>query len=230
MEVYVIFTYNVYKLDHFASCIVYFRYEITSKTLKSTVYKVNVFCKIHEIWVKTFEDIAPRTVPDRQTDRLTWVFIELLAAAKMHKAWMTCEALYRHYTKNSWSDCTIHIWDIGMIIKWKHFPRYWPFVRGIHRSPVNSPHEGQWRGALMFSLICARINSWVNNGEAGDLRRHRAHYDVTVMVQQIVQVQDHLMHERMNRYARSYVCVPVTCNVRQELCSGLILGLRPANE
>ena len=38
------------------------------------------------------------------------------------------------------------------VIKWKHFPRYWPFVRGIHRSPVNSPHKGQWRGALMFSL------------------------------------------------------------------------------
>ena len=34
---------------------------------------------------------------------------------------------------------------------------------------------------LMFSLICTRINGWVNNGEAGDLRRHRAHYDVTVM-------------------------------------------------
>ena len=46
------------------------------------------------------------------------------------------------------------------VIKWKHFPRYWPFVRGIHRSPVNSPHKGQWRGALMFSLICARINDW----------------------------------------------------------------------
>ena len=41
------------------------------------------------------------------------------------------------------------------VIKWKHFPRYWPFVRGIHRSSVNSPHKGQWRGALMFSLICA---------------------------------------------------------------------------
>ena len=42
------------------------------------------------------------------------------------------------------------------VIKWKHFPRCWPFVRGIHRSsPVNSPHKGQWRGALMFSLICA---------------------------------------------------------------------------
>ena len=63
----------------------------------------------------------------------------------------------------------------------KHFPRYWPFVRGIHRSPVNSSHKGQWRGALMFSLICAWINSWVNNHEAGDLRRHRANYDVMVM-------------------------------------------------
>ena len=38
-----------------------------------------------------------------------------------------------------------------------------------------------WRGVLMFSLICAWINSWVNNREAGDLRRHRAHYDVIVM-------------------------------------------------
>ena len=67
------------------------------------------------------------------------------------------------------------------VIKWKHFPCYWPFVRGIHRSPVNSPHKDQWRGALMFSLICVWINGWVNNGKAGDLRRYRAHYDVTVM-------------------------------------------------
>ena len=67
------------------------------------------------------------------------------------------------------------------ITQWKHFPRYWPFVRGIHRSPVNSPHKGQWRRALMFYLICAWINGWVNNREAGDLRRHRAHCDVTVM-------------------------------------------------
>ena len=67
------------------------------------------------------------------------------------------------------------------VIKWKHFPRYWPFVRGIHRSPVNSPHKGQWRGALIFSLICVWINGWINNGEAGDLRRQLAHYDVIVM-------------------------------------------------
>ena len=67
------------------------------------------------------------------------------------------------------------------VIKWKNFPHYWPFVWVIHRSPVNSLHKGQWRGALMFSLICARINGWVNNGEAGDLRRHQAHYDAIVM-------------------------------------------------
>ena len=68
------------------------------------------------------------------------------------------------------------------VIKWKHFPRYWPFVRGIHRSPGNSPHKGQWGGALMFSLICGWINDWVNNREAGVLRSQRGHYDVTVLL------------------------------------------------
>ena len=68
------------------------------------------------------------------------------------------------------------------VIKWKHFPRCWPLVRRIHRSPVNSPHKGQWREALMFSLIRVWINGWVNNREAGDLRRYRAHYGVIVML------------------------------------------------
>ena len=66
------------------------------------------------------------------------------------------------------------------VIKWKHFPRYWPFVRGIHRSLVNSPHKGQWRRVLMFYLIWT--NDWVNNRDAGDLRRHCTHYNVTVMI------------------------------------------------
>ena len=69
---------------------------------------------------------------------------------------------------------------------WRHqmetFSALLAICVGIHRSPVNSPHKGQWRGAFMFSLICAWINDWMNNGEAGDLRRHRAHYDVTVMM------------------------------------------------
>ena len=66
------------------------------------------------------------------------------------------------------------------VMKWKHLPRYWPFVREI--SPVNSPHKGQWRGALLFYLISASINRRVNKREVGDLRRHRAHYDVIVML------------------------------------------------
>ena len=67
------------------------------------------------------------------------------------------------------------------VITWKHFPRYWPFVWGIYRSPMNSAHKSQWRRALICSLMCVWINGWVNNREACDLRRHRAHYDVTLM-------------------------------------------------
>ena len=72
---------------------------------------------------------------------------------------------------------------ISVILSWWRHPmetlsRCLPFVWGIRRSPLNSPHKGQWRGALMFSLICAWINGCVKNREAGDLRRHRAHYDV----------------------------------------------------
>ena len=94
------------------------------------------------------------------------------------------------YLSPSFNDTTVEAWEWlsnfiahfhDDVIKWKHFPRYWPFVRGIHRSPVNSAHKGQWRGALMFPLICVWINGWVNNREAGDLRRKQAHYDVIVM-------------------------------------------------
>ena len=68
------------------------------------------------------------------------------------------------------------------IIKWKHFRRYWTIVWGIYRSLVNSPHKGKWCGALRFSLICAWIKSWVNDHEAGHLRRYCTHYDVIVLV------------------------------------------------
>ena len=68
---------------------------------------------------------------------------------------------------------------------WRHqmdtILRYWPFMRGIHRSPVDSSHKGQWREALLFSLICAWTIGWANNRDASDLRRHSCHYYVTVM-------------------------------------------------
>ena len=71
-----------------------------------------------------------------------------------------------------------HAHDGG--IKWKHFPRYWPFVRRIHRSRW-IPRTKASDAELWFFFICARINGWVNSGEAGDLGRNCAHYDVNVM-------------------------------------------------
>ena len=66
--------------------------------------------------------------------------------------WLFCFALIPPKNESRYPD------NHDDVIKWKHSPRYWPFVRGIHRSRVNSPHKGQWRGALIFSLICACIN------------------------------------------------------------------------
>ena len=67
------------------------------------------------------------------------------------------------------------------VIKWKHFPCYWHFVRWIHRSPVDSHHKYQWRGTLSFSLIWSWTNGWASNRGTGDWKCHRSHYDVTVM-------------------------------------------------
>ena len=65
-----------------------------------------------------------------------------------------------------------------------------PLWGGIHRSPANSPHKGQWRGPLMFSLLCAWTNGSANNRDAGDLQRHHTHYDVVVMVNLDMDMQD----------------------------------------
>ena len=75
---------------------------------------------------------------------------------------------------------------------------YCPFLLGIRRSRVNSPHKDQWRGALMFSLICAWTNSWSNNQDANDLRRHRAHYDVSVMRNGIMTNQNKSPRNRLH--------------------------------
>ena len=93
----------------------------------------------------------------------------------------SCLFLWYRFVVKSYENASMPWSHHDDVIKWKHFPRYWPFVRGIHRSPVNSAHKDQWRGTLMFSLTCVWINDWVNNREAGDLRRHRGHYDINVM-------------------------------------------------
>ena len=63
----------------------------------------------------------------------------------------------------------------------------------------NSSHKGQWCGALKFSLTCAGINGLVNNREAGDLRRHRAHYDVIVMALFAVSLNELFNQQSINQ-------------------------------
>ena len=109
---------------------------------------------------------------------------------------------YRRTMKNDFKRIN-HMHDD--VIKWKHFPRNWPFVRGIHRSP----HKGQWRGALMFSFIYAWINDWVYNREAGDLRRQCGHYDVIVMG-----ILRGILYETTNRYV--VFCVVVAMSSEQD--------------
>ena len=80
-----------------------------------------------------------------------------------------------------------HHWQKHTCISWwRHqmetFSAFLALCAGNSPVPVNSPHKGQWRGALMFSFMYAWINDWVNNREAGDLRRQRGHYDVIVML------------------------------------------------
>ena len=74
---------------------------------------------------------------------------------------------------------------LSMVSWWRHqmetFYALPAHCAGIHRLPVNPREKGQWRRALMVHLICAQTNTWKNNGEAGDLRRHRGHYDDTIM-------------------------------------------------
>ena len=97
---------------------------------------------------------------------------------------MRCQDIVPHVVCNRYNyikSCSLMSMHHGDVIKWKHIPRYCPIVRGIHRSPLNSPYKGQWCEALIFCLICVWINNWVNNHEASCLRCHRVHYDFTVI-------------------------------------------------
>ena len=73
-------------------------------------------------------------------------------------------------------------WHHDAVIKWKHFPRYWP-LRGEFSGPCEFPTQRPVTRSVDVFLICAWINSWANNREAGGLGRHRAQYDITIMTQ-----------------------------------------------
>ena len=90
------------------------------------------------------------------------------------------------------------------VIKWKHIPPYRPIVRIIYRLPANFPRKCQWHRALMFSFICAWINGRVSNSKVGVLRRHRAHYDPTVMQSFVNQRGSSLIFLKIAVYIMKY--------------------------
>ena len=96
------------------------------------------------------------------------------------------------YTRPQQIHCWLHVRNKAWFFKvyflitwWRHQMETFSALLALcmENWPVTGefPLKGQWRGALIFSLICAWINGSVNNREAGDLRRHHPHYDVTVM-------------------------------------------------
>ena len=152
------------------------KYTRWNTVLQTYLYsKVRVNGKIHEDPTVVFAFMYIASVSDHYqhysflflTHFLFWWFLYFISSSKrMYKLFPLSPHLFMVHND---------------VIKWKHFPRYWPFVRGIHRSLVNSPNKGQWHGSLMFPLICVWTKGWANNREAGDWRRHCAHYDVIVM-------------------------------------------------
>ena len=90
----------------------------------------------------------------------TWTLLSgcmyILSDMLYHQA--VCRFIFFHILQYHFTFTEAVLWFPHVhddIIKWKHFPRYWSFVQGIHRSPMNSPHKGQWCGVLLYSLNCA---------------------------------------------------------------------------
>ena len=108
-----------------------------------------------------YQLVCPQTI-DESTACLTFEHVD---------ACTECPHFQTHFLDWKWI-CQVHVEYHCMMTSSNG---------NISAVPVNSPHKGQWRGALMFSVICVWINGWVNNREAGDFRRYRTHYDVIVM-------------------------------------------------
>ena len=109
---------------------------------------------------------------------------------------------------------------------WRHemetFSALLALCAGNSPVPVNSPHKGQWRGAFVFSLICTWINDWVNNHEAGDLRRHHGHYDANVMARVKVNttafLQPYLLSARWATELQWQPPGEYICEIVEKLC------------
>ena len=133
--------------------------------------------------MKLVVQLTVMTVSGEFLFQISWPF---LSRKKMHFEIRLCEKA------SNFSVCALLMrswWHVVCNMEWTWWRHQietfsallWPFVWRIDRLPVNSPHKGQWRCALMLTFICAWINGRVNNRKASDLRRHLDHYDVIVM-------------------------------------------------
>ena len=137
-----------------------------------------------------------------ETEIVTLIKSSLLAAPKLVKK---ATSSVVNMTTSDFTRLFLSNWSLTHddVIKWEHFPRYWPFVRGIHRCPVNSPHKGQYRRALMFFDM--RLNKLLGKqSRRRFLRRHRAHYDVTVKNKEMIKVPYYCQGDESACQARDF--------------------------
>ena len=155
----------------------------------------------------------------------TFSWIETLGSA--FNIWSVWNVFWVHHiwgvqlrTSHCWTRQRLDAW-------WRHQMETFSALlalcaKGIYRSPVYSPHKGQWRRALMFPLICAWMNSWVINRETGDLRRHRAHNDVIVMA---TCIWPKFCCYNLNSWKHSYCCNLINGHQRPPLLARINCNL-----
>ena len=123
---------------------------------------------LKQCWIYNSRTLRNNFQLDLNKKKTSLFFQENSAAKKRRSFCLGLNMLYNAWARIPGAQLVERCYGIAAFhdddIKWKYFPHYWPFVRGIHRSPVNSPHKGQWRGALMFSLTCAWINGCKQSG------------------------------------------------------------------
>ena len=130
-----------------------------------------------------------------------------------------------HFCKYSASAInTVKLIRVYDVIKWKHFPRYWPFCAG------NLPVTGEFPSRRpvtpkRWGFLCTWTNGWKNNRDAGDLRHHRAHYDVIVMVA-FPHRQKYFFHNSTKRFTSIFSCGKQHYKYTMSVCLSVRLSVR----
>ena len=128
-------------------------------------------------WENTFsffrlKSVNTAAVTEQTTEAFDWKLIGFIQRDRIH--WNFSHSI--SMVCKSWPIILANV-NKNMIT----FSALLALCEGNPTAPVDSSHKYQRRGALMFSLICTWTNGWANKWNACDLRRHCAHYEITVM-------------------------------------------------